>query len=181
MAFCALNGMRLSARAPQHPNCPARGRSVAPKGVMRPGRGGPPLTYALAFEQKPKYLHVVVTGFNSRETVLRYWDELIRECKTRDCFRVLVEERLDGPRLGTMEVFRLANEGATRHQGVFRALAYVDVNAVGDRMHFAEDVGVNRGVPVRVFDTVAEAEKWLLRQGESEQIAAARSPPALPH
>lgn len=29
-------------------------------------------------------------------------------------------------------------------------------------MRFAEDVAVNRGIPVRVFRTVAGAEKWLL-------------------
>ena len=28
-------------------------------------------------------------------------------------------------------------------------------------MQFAEDVAVNRAVPVRVFATVAEAERWL--------------------
>jgi hypothetical protein len=41
------------------------------------------------------------------------------------------------------------------------AIAYVDVNAQGPLMKFAEDVAVNRGVRVRVFGTVAEAERWL--------------------
>jgi hypothetical protein len=41
------------------------------------------------------------------------------------------------------------------------AIAYVDVNAQGSLMKFAEDVAVNRGVRVRVFGTVAEAERWL--------------------
>jgi hypothetical protein len=31
-------------------------------------------------------------------------------------------------------------------------------------MHFAETVAVNRGVPVMVFPTVAEAEIWLLEK-----------------
>jgi hypothetical protein len=37
-------------------------------------------------------------------------------------------------------------------------------------MRFAETVAVNRGMPVRVFVSVAEAEKWLL----SEVSGAAR-------
>jgi hypothetical protein len=32
----------------------------------------------------------------------------------------------------------------------------------GDLMQFAETVAVNRGLPLRAFSTVAEAEKWLL-------------------
>jgi hypothetical protein len=28
-------------------------------------------------------------------------EEVIRECTARRCFRVLIEERLEGPRLGT--------------------------------------------------------------------------------
>jgi len=41
-------------------------------------------------------------------------------------------------------------------------MAYVDLNAEGDVMRFAEDVAVNRGFPVRVFPTVAAADEWLL-------------------
>lgn len=31
-------------------------------------------------------------------------------------------------------------------------------------MHFAETVAVNRSLPVAVFATVADAEKWLLNE-----------------
>jgi hypothetical protein len=41
------------------------------------------------------------------------------------------------------------------------SIAYVDVNAQGSLMKFAEDVAVNRGLRVRVFGTVADAERWL--------------------
>jgi hypothetical protein len=47
-------------------------------------------------------------------------------------------------------------------RGCFEAIAYVDVNAEGDLMKFAETVAVNRSLPVRVFSTVGEAERWLL-------------------
>jgi hypothetical protein len=30
-------------------------------------------------------------------------------------------------------------------------------------MQFAEDVAVNRGLPVRMFRTVAQAEQWLVQ------------------
>jgi hypothetical protein len=74
---------------------------------------------------------------------------------------VLIEKRLEGPRLGTMDVFQIASEGSSRARGFFKAIAYVDVNAEDDLMKFAETVAVNRALPVRVFSSVSDAEKWL--------------------
>ena len=55
------------------------------------------------------------------------------------------------------------SRGSARYVGLATAIAYVDVNAVGDTMQFAEDVAVNRAMPVKVFRSVDEAERWLLR------------------
>jgi len=120
------------------------------------------MTYALNICQKPGYLHAVVTGPNTRENVARYLEEVRAECVARACFRVLVEERLDGPRLEAMDVFEIVSQGSDRARGKIRALAYVDVNAEGDLMHFAQTVALNRGLHVALFPTVADAERWLL-------------------
>lgn len=109
------------------------------------------MTYRLTIAEKPGYLHATVTGRNSTENV------------ARGCFRVLIEERLEGPRVGIMDAFRIVQEGSGRAHGAYQAIAYVDVNAVGDTMQFAETVAVNRGLPVTVFPTVAQAEQWLLK------------------
>jgi hypothetical protein len=133
------------------------------------------MTYKLTIHQKPTYLHAIVTGRDTRENVERYLEEIRRECIARNCFRVLVEERLEGPRLDTMEVFQVVSEGSSKASGIYKAFAYVDVNAKGNLMQFAETVAVNRGVPVVVFSTVADAEKWLLNEGSggTEPNAAA--------
>jgi hypothetical protein len=123
------------------------------------------MTYKLTIDQKPTYLHVVVTGRNTRENVVRYIEEVMRECVARNCRKALIEERLEGTRLETMDVFTLVSQGSFRFRGMLKAMAYVDVNAEGDFMHFAEDVAVNRGFPVQVFSTVDDAEKWLLHEG----------------
>ena len=120
--------------------------------------------YQLQFEPKDRWLHIKVTGVNSRETVTAYLKELVSECGVRGCDRILVEERLEGPRLPFADVFALAASGSAEVLGAFSALAYVDVFAVDDLMKFAEDVVVNRGVPARVFATVSEAETWLRAQ-----------------
>ena len=119
------------------------------------------MDYTLTIAQRPGYLHAVVTGQNNSTTVARYMEDIMRECAARGVLRVLIEEHLQGPRLGMMEVFSLVSKGSVRFQRALEAMAYVDANAEGDMMRFAEDVAVNRGFPVRIFNTVAAAEEWL--------------------
>ena len=79
-----------------------------------------------------------------------------------DSSRLLIEERLEGPRLNVRKVFEIASEESQRAVGVLRAIAYVDINAEGDLMKFAETVAVNRALRVQIFSTIAEAQKWLM-------------------
>lgn len=120
------------------------------------------MSYTLTIAQEEGFLHVTVTGANSRENVAGYLRDVQRECTTRGCFRVLIEERLEGPRLRTIDVYQIAAESGRARQ-FFSELAYVDVNAEGDLMKFAETVAVNRGLPIRVFPSVGEARAWLMR------------------
>ena len=137
------------------------------------------MSYELTIEPKPGYLHVIVIGANTRENVMRYMEEVVRECTLRQCFRVLVEERLEGPRLGTLEVFEMVSTGSTRFVRTLKAMAYVDVNARDqEMMQFAENVAVNRAFPVRVFPTVLAAERWLQAEQQQSISPAAAAAPA---
>jgi len=122
------------------------------------------MTYQLTITGKPTYLHAVVTGKNTLENVAGYLKELLRECEARQCFNVLIEERLEGRRLETWDVYQIASDNSALARGFFRSVAYVDVNAGGELMKFAETVANNRGVPMMLFATVAEAEAWLAGQ-----------------
>lgn len=117
-------------------------------------------SYEVAFVRKPGYLHAVVTGRNSPENVIGYLEQVRRESAAAGVARVLIEERLAGPRLDLMRVFEIASLQGRLPENV-PTIAYVDVNAAGSSMAFAEDVAVNRGVNVRVFGSVADAEQWL--------------------
>ena len=119
------------------------------------------MSYSLQVLERPGYLHFVVTGVNSRETVERYLADIGRECAARGCKRILIEERLEGPRLDTTDVYMIAAGQAAAAARALAAIAYVDVNAEGRLMQFAEDVAVNRAVPVKVFASLEEAERWL--------------------
>jgi hypothetical protein len=125
------------------------------------------MSYQLRVVQKSGYLHAVVTGENSKDNVAAYLAELRGECIARGCFRVLIEEHLEGPRLRTIDVFEVIFKGSKQALGLYTAIAFVDVNAAGDLMQFAQTAAVNRGIPVSLFSNVADAEKWLLRpQGQ---------------
>ena len=121
----------------------------------------------LAYAHKATYVHAVVSGDNSTENVKSYLRQIRQECSRLKCSRVLIEERLVGPRLGITDVFRIVSEQSSLAVRQFEAIAYVDVNAEGDLMKFAEDVAVNRHLRVAVFSTVPDAEKWLLQLSSS--------------
>ena len=119
------------------------------------------MSYEVKYEQKAGYLHATVTGVNTKENVMRYLTDISHECEARDCFRVLIEEDLEGPRLGMMDVFEIASTGQNKGAARLPVIAYVDVNADSASMKFAEDVAVNRGIGVRVFSSTAAAAHWL--------------------
>jgi hypothetical protein len=119
------------------------------------------VSYQLQIIEKPTYLHAIVMGPNTVENVAGYLRDLLRECEARQCFNLLIEERLTGRRLETWDVYQIASEHSALARGVFRSIAFVDVNAGGDLMKFAETVANNRGVPLNLFATVAEAEQWI--------------------
>ena len=132
------------------------------------------MAYQLTLKQEAGYLHAIVTGTNDADTVVRYLEELRRACIASQCFRLLIEERLEGPRLGTFPVYKVVTEGSERARGLLRSIAYVDVHAEGQLMQFAETVAVNRGLPLAIFPSVEQARQWLLQAIAADQPPAAR-------
>lgn len=123
------------------------------------------MNYELTFEDRGEYLYIKVCGTNSPAAVAGYLADIARECERRERYRILIDERLEGPRLDIGEVFEIASTGSMNALGLFHAIAYVD-SRMGDLAGFAETVAVNRGMPVRTFPSVEPAEAWLLSQVE---------------
>lgn len=122
------------------------------------------MTWEIEFEEREGYLFVRVAGENSRDNVLAYTGAMLRYCEEHGHSLVLIHECLDGPRLSIVELFGLMEEGSRRALGKFRAIAFVD-ERMGDTAQFAEDVAVNRGMPIGMFDNLDSAEAWLLGRG----------------
>jgi hypothetical protein len=119
--------------------------------------------YQLKVEPKAGYTHFRVTGTNSPEAVRGYLMDIYYACAEHDHSAILIEENLEGPGLALFDIFEIVSEGSERTWPYVRRIAYVDVNPQHSQpdMKFAETAAVNRGVNVRVFASVAEAEQWL--------------------
>jgi hypothetical protein len=128
------------------------------------------MDYQLTIVPKSTYLHAIVSGTNTKENITNYLEELREEGISRKCFRVLIEEHLEGPRINISDVFSIVKEVSNRVIGVYEAIAYVDVNAVGDSMQFAETVARNRGLQIAMFSSVVDAEKWLQNYKKEKKI-----------
>jgi hypothetical protein len=130
------------------------------------------VAYELTIVQKAGYLHGIATGQNSREAVTEYLMRGLQECIDRGFSHVLIETRLQGPHLALWEIFEIAAKHSKFDLGRFDAIAYVDTGAPADLLTFIQNVSRNRGLPLRVFNSVTPAEQWLATK------LAARSCPA---
>ena len=71
-----------------------------------------------------------------------------------------------------MQVFDIVSQGSMKALGKFDAIAFVD-EKMGDMSNFAENVAINRGMPIAMFSDVESAEAWIVRQtddADSQQI-----------
>jgi len=75
------------------------------------------MTYHLTITQKPAYLHAIVTGGHSKANVVGFLRDVLRECADRHCFKVLIEERLEGPGLELLDVFKIVSRGSIEASG----------------------------------------------------------------
>jgi hypothetical protein len=119
--------------------------------------------YRFSVDRRQGYLHIAVGGENTVANVRRILGDVLTACASHGCARVLLEEHLTGPSLGTVDVFEIVAEGSDAAGSALEQMAYVDTNPEHDaaQLEFIETVAVNRGVRVRVFATVAEAQAWL--------------------
>jgi hypothetical protein len=120
------------------------------------------MDYHLTITERVSYLHAAVSGPDTRENVLRFLKETYEACVARGKTSVLLEMAFTGPGLDTPSIFSVIAE-RSGDGAKLRRIAYVDLSEARDeaKARFAETVAVNRGVNVRLFRDVAEAEKWL--------------------
>ena len=120
------------------------------------------MSYRLDVVEKPSYLHVTVTGPHSAENARQFLAEINDICVRRDCDELLIELNVTGPSLPTGTIFDVVSERSQRALR-YRRIAYVDASTERDldNLRFVETVAKNRGVNIRFFRKVDEAENWM--------------------
>ena len=119
------------------------------------------MSYKITTIHKPTYTHFIVEGKNTAENTMKYLSDIYGECTANNYKCILIEERLEGKLLGTMDVYDIVSNASQKALGFFKAIAYVDTNPDNISMNFVETLAVNRALPVNTFQTVDKAEKWL--------------------
>jgi hypothetical protein len=124
------------------------------------------MSYDLKIVPKEGYLRVTVNGINTPETVLSYLSKVRDACLRHASKKVLIEENLQGRGLGVVAIFEVITKASTNVWPAILRIAYVDVNPEHDpkALKFAETVASNRGVNVRVFSGLEDAEQWLVSE-----------------
>jgi hypothetical protein len=121
------------------------------------------MKYRFSVTEEKGYLHIKVRGDNTPETVRRWLTDGLKACIELKCSRVLVEENLSGKSLPMIETFSLVGEASKLAWQTVKQVAYLNLSPEQDtkELRFIETVAVNRGVNLKVFTNVKDAEEWL--------------------
>ena len=82
------------------------------------------MSYDLAIEEQPSFLHARVSGTHNAENVHRFLVDVHEAWVQRKCSAVLLEMKLCGPSLGVLGIFNIISERAPYAYGL-KQIAYV--------------------------------------------------------
>jgi hypothetical protein len=120
------------------------------------------MPYQLTIEERPAYVYAKATGERTPANALRFLEEAYAACVKSGRPALLLDMQFTGQDLNTTSVYQVISQRVPDGRNL-RRIAYVDSSTGNSDMpSFAETVAVNRGVNVRLFPSLAAAEKWLL-------------------
>ena len=138
------------------------------------------MDYRCTVERKAAYLHFIGTGRMNEENARRFLLEAYQSAVELECDSILLEMRFTG-RMHLGSIFSVITERSPDGR-LLKRIAYVDANTglAPEAAEFATLAATNRGVGVRLFGSVDEAEQWLSpleaqAPSDSPRSASARS------
>lgn len=122
---------------------------------MEPDKG-----YTLELEDRDGYLYALAGGEKlSAQISAAYWNEIAGRCFETECYRVLIEKNfVEG--VGPTDMLLMADHLGSLLPG--RRVAFVDRFNHGDINELGKKLARNRDVMMQLFDSVDDAERWLL-------------------
>lgn len=118
--------------------------------------------YNLEFEKRTDYLYAFVSGDKDNvEICTQYWREIDAECQRIKYNKILIVEDIRET-VSMTQMYEICTEiSYMDFTGI--KIAFVDRRTEQRAVNeFGGLVVTNRGVNAKLFDTVEEAEKWLL-------------------
>ena len=116
--------------------------------------------YTLEMEERDGYLYALAGGRKLTARIsAAYWDEIAERCFERECDKILIEKNFAEP-VGPGEMLLMADHLGKLLPG--RRIAFVDRFRHDDINELGKKLARNRDVRMQVFDSTAEAERWLL-------------------
>ena len=121
------------------------------------------MAHTLKIRNQGAYLHIFAEVDTTAEDIADYLSEGLKKCIELRCPNMLIEENLKGPSLSFFAVYEIVTIICWQAAPAIRQVAYVDISPEHKKEvnQFAQTTAVNRGVNVKLFETVAEAESWL--------------------
>ncbi|HEX9784726.1 MAG TPA: hypothetical protein VGA56_18615 [Opitutaceae bacterium] len=121
------------------------------------------MAYTLSTLEKDGYLHFLVTGENSPESVASYLEECLSICRRKGVRIMLVEDALVGPDLDLDPLFQVIGKAADLAAGVIDLGCYVKTTPGhnAEIVRYGENIAANRRVNVHGFRTVDEAANFI--------------------
>jgi len=111
---------------------------------------------------KGDHVLVVADGDKDYRFMERLWSETAAVCEQHDCYNVLGIANTSTP-VEAVEGYELAGIFRELSIGQNYRIAWVELDEdARDLVAFIQSVLANRGLPGLLFDTEAEARKWLL-------------------
>ena len=120
------------------------------------------MTYALTAEKDGEILRARATGKRTLETVLGLMRDIYEMNAQHRCSMILVDiAELEG-RLKTLDSFELVTTGfSSVRDGAVVKCAIVVGTELDDNYGYLENLAVNRGFNLKMFESTKGAEEWL--------------------
>lgn len=120
------------------------------------------MQFNLSLDHDQQLVRLTETGEWSGDECLQAMREVEQRLEQHGWRRVLVDHRNLQLRLGTIEIHDRPGDLIDAGFNPSASIAYVFSQDQEENYRFFEDVAVIRGMSVKVFPTIADAEHWLL-------------------
>jgi hypothetical protein len=116
-------------------------------------------SYSLELENHESYIHAIVGGLKvSPQIALDYWHEIIDECESKGCSKILLEHNFLEmiPMLEMLEII-----GPVTEMLKGRTLAFYDRFGHDDVPEAGKMILRSHDIKMRIFHDLDEATRWL--------------------